>query len=346
MLILHTADLHLTSKDRSRIEILEWIINKGNEKKVDMLVIAGDLFDSDTESTILRPEVRRIFEKSRAKIFLLPGNHDAESYGLNYDYGENVKQLTEKPYTQLTLDDIKIVAVPYQKAKFSECILELAGNIDILIAHGTIYDISILPVLNEEDTEYMPIYPAEIENFARCILMGHIHSEYIGLTFKNTKVVYAGAPAALNTKCRSPRKVAMIEVDRKKVEIVPVEIDIAPYWQRLSYYVFPGNEEKILDRLEQDIRSKFTRDILLDINITGYIEGDENEFKNRIRQIVAKYKGKFSTISVDYNYIHSWDRLLKNSFVKKFIEKTAQLDDRLRMKIYELTFPHLDELLK
>ncbi|MEO0205849.1 MAG: metallophosphoesterase, partial [candidate division WOR-3 bacterium] len=231
MLIIHTADLHLTSKEPSRLRILEWIINKGNEKGVHLLIIAGDLFESDTDSTILRTEVRNLFEKFHAKILLLPGNHDAESYGPNYDYGQNVKQLTNKPFEQLTFNNITIVAVPYQKTRFSECIMDLTKDVDVLITHGTLYDLSILPILNEEDTEYMPVYPAEIENLFRCVLMGHIHSAYIDLSYKKARIVYPGAPIALNTKCRSPRRVAFIEIDQRKLDIRPLEIEIAPYWQ-------------------------------------------------------------------------------------------------------------------
>ncbi|MEO0127685.1 MAG: metallophosphoesterase [candidate division WOR-3 bacterium] len=346
MQIIHTADLHLTSKDPSRLKILEWIINKGNEKGVHLLIIAGDLFESDTDSTILRTEVRDIFEKFRAKILLLPGNHDADSYGSNYDYGQNVKQLTNKPFEQLTFNNITIAAVPYQKMRFSECIMDLTKDVDVLITHGTLYDLSILPILNEEDTKYMPIYPAEIENLARCVLLGHIHSTYIDLTYKKTKAIYSGAPIALSTKCRSPRKVALVDIDEKNCEIIPIEIDIAPYWQELDYFVFPGNEEIILNRLKQDIQNIYNKNIFPDIIINGYIEGSETEFKGEVNKIIADLCKNFPNFSLNCNNIRSWDRLLKNPFVKRFVEKTSGLEDNLRMKILELISPHLNDIVK
>uniref|UniRef100_A0A7C6AFP6 Calcineurin-like phosphoesterase domain-containing protein n=1 Tax=candidate division WOR-3 bacterium TaxID=2052148 RepID=A0A7C6AFP6_UNCW3 len=346
MLILHTADLHLTSKDPSRLQTLDWIINKTNEIKVDCLVIAGDLFDSDTEGTILRTEVRKIFERSRSKIFLLPGNHDLESYGLNYDYGKNTQQLINKPFELFYFNHIKFLAIPFQPKKFSECIMELSENPDVIIAHGTLYDLSILPVLNQEDTEYMPIYPGEIENLCRCILLGHIHSTYIDLNYKKTKVLYSGAPIALNTKCRSPRKVVLVDIDEKRLDITPIDIDFAPYWQELNYFVFPGNEEKILNRIEIEIKDLSEKNILPEINIRGYITGSENEFIDKMNKIIEKFEGSFKTISLNCNDIHSWDRLLKNAFVQKFVERTSNLNDELRMKILELTLPYMDEVLK
>ncbi len=346
MLILHTADLHLTTKDPSRLEILNWIINKGNESNVNLLIVAGDLFDSDAEAIILRAEVLRIFEKSKAQIYLLPGNHDVESYGPNYDYGKNVKQLIQKPFEQLKFNNVNIIAVPYQKTKFAECIMDLTGNIDILIAHGTIYDLSIIPILSEEETKYMPIYPAEIENLARCVLLGHIHSTFVDLTHKKTRVIYSGAPIALNTKCRSPRKIALIDIDEQKVQITPLEIDIAPYWHKLDYFVFPGNEEEILNRIDQDIKNLHNKNILPDININGYIEGSEITFKEQINKTMESLGRNFQNFSLNCANIRSWDSLFKNPFIKRFVEKTGGLEDNLRMKIFELITPYLDDIIK
>ncbi|MGB9719929.1 MAG: metallophosphoesterase family protein [bacterium] len=346
MLILHTADLHLTSKDPSRLQILEWIINKTKEIKTDCLIIAGDLFDSDTEGTVLRSEVRRIFEKSKAKIFLVPGNHDAESYGPNYDYGKNIEQLIKEPFEYFVFNNIRFLAIPFQPKRFSECIMDFSEDADIIIAHGTLYDLSILPVLNQEILEYMPIYPGEIENLSRCILLGHIHSAYIDLRYKKTRVIYGGAPIALNSKCRTSRRIVLVDIDEKKLDITPIDIDIAPYWQELNYFVFPGNEEKVVNRIEKEISDLSEKNILPEINIKGYIAGSENEFIDKINQIIKRFEVGFKDIALNCNNIHSWDRLLKNNFVQRFIERTSHLDDELRMKILELTLPYMDEVLK
>lgn len=347
MLILHTADLHLTSKDPSRLEILKWIINKANERRVNFLVIAGDLFDSDTEANILRTEVKKIFGLTEAEILLIPGNHDAESYGPNYEYGSNVKQLINKPFEEFSLNGFKFLAIPFQPIKFSECIADLAEPVDILIAHGTIYDLSILQILNQERVEYMPIYQAEIENLCRCALLGHIHSKHIEIQYKKAKVLYSGAPIAISTKCREPRRVLLVDIDDKRLEIIPIDIEIAPYWLELDYFVFPENEEKIISTLKQNIEELSNKNILLEINIHGYIAGSEVEFKTQINQVIKEFGGRFKKFpSVNCDRISSWDRFLKIPFVKKFVEKTSGLEDRLRMKILELTFPHIEEILK
>lgn len=347
MLILHTADLHLSSKDPFRIKVLDWIMDKAKEYKTDYIVIAGDLFDSDTDATQLRPQVKKIFEKTQAGILIIPGNHDSESYGSNYDYGKNVKQLFKKPFEQFSINNIKFLALPFQSKKFSECIADFSEDIDVLIAHGTIYDLSILPILNQEDVEYMPIYPAEIEKLCRCALLGHIHSKYIELDYKKAKVIYPGAPIGLSIKCREPRKVGLININDKEIEITPLNIEIAPYWQELDYFVFPGNEQTIINRLIQDIKKLSDKNILLGINIYGYIAGNENEFKTEVQQVIEEFKGSFkSPPLLNCDKISSWDQFLKIPFVNKFVEKTSGLEDELRMKILELTFPYIEDIIK
>ncbi len=46
MKILHTADLHLRSENDERWAALTAVVDIGKKQKADVLVIAGDLFDS------------------------------------------------------------------------------------------------------------------------------------------------------------------------------------------------------------------------------------------------------------------------------------------------------------
>jgi DNA repair exonuclease SbcCD nuclease subunit len=202
MKFLHTADLHIKKGEKNRIEILQWLINKAEAMQVDFFIIAGDLFESDTDAIILRQEIKSIFRASSCKFLIIPGNHDLKSYSHDYDYGDNVIQLIETPFEIIELNNLKVCGVPYQNKRFSECIKNIPENIDILTAHGTLYDESfIFSMLDDKETKYMPIYPANLENIARYVAMGHLHSKSIEKRYKNTHVVYPGSPIALDTKC-------------------------------------------------------------------------------------------------------------------------------------------------
>lgn len=89
MKILHTADIHLgarfngcTNPDtlRRQLEItFRKIIEKAISEKVDLFLVAGDLFDSERPSTRLIEFVVREFQRLKdngIEICLVPGTHD------------------------------------------------------------------------------------------------------------------------------------------------------------------------------------------------------------------------------------------------------------------------------
>lgn len=346
MKFLHTADLHLKRGEEERIEVLKWLIKEGTELKVDFFIIAGDLFESDTDATILRPALKKIFEHTKTRFLIIPGNHDVQSYSHDYDYGKNVIQLIQTPFEIKELDGLKVCAVPYQSKKFSECIKDIPDDIDILIAHGTLYDESfIFTMLDDEETEYMPIYPAHLENVARYVALGHLHSQNIKKQYKETKVVYPGSPIAIDTKCVNERYFYFLSIDKSKCKIEPIEVVVSPFWQEKEFFIFPGIEEKILENIESYLKNIDNPNIMPNIIIKGFIGEKDKDFNNHIDAINKKYKEKFRDLRISLA-IQSWDKIIQNRMIKNFVEKTTGLDNELRVKIFEITFPIFNEALK
>lgn len=87
MKILHTADWHLGKKlDRfSRIEeqraVMGEIVQIANAQKVDVVIIAGDLFDNFTPNTdaieLFYKTVKQLSLAGRRPVIAISGNHDA-----------------------------------------------------------------------------------------------------------------------------------------------------------------------------------------------------------------------------------------------------------------------------
>ena len=87
MKILHTADWHLGKKlDRfSRIEeqrsVMEEIVQIADKQKVDVVIIAGDLFDNFTPNTdaieLFYKTVKRLSLGGYRPVIAISGNHDA-----------------------------------------------------------------------------------------------------------------------------------------------------------------------------------------------------------------------------------------------------------------------------
>ena len=87
MKILHTADWHLGKKlDRfSRLEeqilVLEEIIEIADEKSVDLVLIAGDLFDNFNPSVeaieLFYKTLKRLTSNGKRPVIAISGNHDS-----------------------------------------------------------------------------------------------------------------------------------------------------------------------------------------------------------------------------------------------------------------------------
>lgn len=87
MKILHTADWHLGKKlesferiDEQR-EVLNEIIEIANTEKIDMIVVAGDLFDNFNPTTqateLLYKTLKKLTNNSQRPVVAIAGNHDS-----------------------------------------------------------------------------------------------------------------------------------------------------------------------------------------------------------------------------------------------------------------------------
>ena len=87
MKILHTADWHLGKRlDRfSRIEeqraVMEEIVQIANDQKVDMVIVAGDLFDNFTPNTdaveLFYKTLKQLSYEGKRPVVAISGNHDS-----------------------------------------------------------------------------------------------------------------------------------------------------------------------------------------------------------------------------------------------------------------------------
>ena len=154
MKIIQTSDLHLSSKKPERIKALENIISKAIEEKVGLLLISGDLFDSDEQADSLRPVLRNMLSSLPFTIIAIPGNHDAVRQALPQPAIE--KDFAEPIYE---LENITILGNP-SWIKLNERIF--------LLYHGTsINDIvSFIPSLSIEKPEKALRYSIDARHMA------------------------------------------------------------------------------------------------------------------------------------------------------------------------------------
>jgi exonuclease SbcD len=89
--VLHTADVHLDSdsygaehRERGR-RVFKRIVDRALVEEVDLLLIAGDLFDHNRVPDETVAFVRTELDRLRQPVVILPGNHDALCTNAIYD---------------------------------------------------------------------------------------------------------------------------------------------------------------------------------------------------------------------------------------------------------------------
>jgi predicted phosphodiesterase len=348
MIIYHTADLHLKAGQEKRLEVFKWLVEQARREKAAAFIIAGDLFDSDTDASVLRTQVKKIMEGcADATFYLIPGNHDAGSFHPDYDYGRNVVQFTEKPFQIREQAGIRICGIPYQPKEFAECVRGLPPGIDILIVHGTLYDRDFIrSVVDDEETKYMPILPQDLENVARYVALGHIHARSFDKQYRKTRAANPGSATALDIKCRARRIFYRLALDSERIGLSAVDIQPAPHWQDEGFFVFPGNEEKVLAAVQERLTGLDPKQILPNLTVRGFLGEKGREFHTRLKQILDSSSARFSEIAFNDQDIKSWDQIIDHPMVQKFLSRTEPLEDELRFKIYDLVLPIFSETIK
>lgn len=189
MRILHAADLHLDSafaglaeekaallRQESR-DILRRMVDWGNDHGADVMLLSGDLFDSDRMYSQTARTLAQALARFRGRIFLSPGNHDFYAPGSGYDavdWPENVHIfISRRPQTVLLRSlNASVTGAAFTSAEEWEPFdgASFSGGdapIRLGVLHGEV---------TRGESKYRAIPPAEIEKTNLTYLaLGHVH---------------------------------------------------------------------------------------------------------------------------------------------------------------------------
>lgn len=207
--ILHVGDIHLDSpfslfdveKSQARRSELRGtfssIMMYAKINEADLVIIAGDLFDSEfvTKET-MNVIVSQFNMNPSCRFVITPGNHDpasAKSAYLKTKFPENVYVFKKESLEKLSFDDIgvDVYGFAYTEEKYEQNPLDASISLDrskinIFAAHADIYS---------KNSTYCPIKPADIAaaHFDYAAL-GHIHLGGKIEKEGNTYYAYCGCP--------------------------------------------------------------------------------------------------------------------------------------------------------
>ena len=189
MRVLHAADLHLDSAfaglsdseaalfRRESRDTLRRMVDFANDHGADVMLLAGDLFDSDRLYSQTGQTLAAALGRFRGRVFIAPGNHDFYAPGGSYDavdWPENVHIFTSRSPETVYLPEMDASVTgaaftgpeewkPLGGAAFSGG--EAAIRLGIL--HGEV---------SRGESKYRAVIPAEIEKTGLTYLaLGHVH---------------------------------------------------------------------------------------------------------------------------------------------------------------------------
>ena len=231
MRLIHTADIHLGampdanmpwSKERSiaiRNSFLR-MIRMAEKNRVDLLLIAGDLFHRQPLQRELKELNYQFASLHHTKVVIIAGNHDyiqETSPYPDFPWAPNVTFLHQATMSSVYFEDIntEVHGFSYHHKEireplYDECRAPQDGRIHILLAHGG-------------DPNHIPIKLQKLANAGfHYVALGHIHQPRI---FKNTRMAYCGSPEPLDKTDLGKRGCILGEVDLNHCRL---------HWQALS----------------------------------------------------------------------------------------------------------------
>lgn len=335
---IHTSDLHLDEGHPERLEVLRWLLAAAKEREAALL-ICGDLFDSDHQARILRPAVRGIFDEfSGVDVFILPGNHDAESYSAGDDYGQPVRMLSSVPVEMFEYRGLKVVAAPFVKGSNLAAALATVSAIEgpaLLMAHGTYFarDSNFWKEVQERGAEYYPIYPQDLQGKPfSYVALGHFHSRFTIIRDSGAPLCYPGSPLPVTRAETGIRKAALVTLESGGVNVEPLPIGEGVYYISEVFDLLPELEDRMFSRLDAFLSENASIRAEVTISVKGSTQLSDAQINERIQGLKEAHSERYAGLKIDSG-TQSHGGLLENSLVREFVmrlEEDASLDEKVR----------------
>jgi len=203
---IHASDFHLDSafgaldarqaaaRRRESRETVFRLANYVNRHDIDLVLLAGDLFDSGNAFRETGEQLAQALGQMEAKVFIAPGNHDWYGPGSPWKtvaWPENVHVFTENILTEVELPEWNLVihGAAFTGAEQSAGLLSgftapEDGKLHIGLLHGEI---------DPAEVRYNPIRKAEIATSnLHYLALGHIHKRMEPVTYGATVCAWPG----------------------------------------------------------------------------------------------------------------------------------------------------------
>ncbi len=354
--ILHCADLHIGAQESflgekapsRRLETLltfERIIDLAKEKEVQIILIAGDLLDSNKiEQSFIERIISAFNSIQNIKVVYAAGNHDP----LSRDFPFKKHRLPENLYILPTEDsfvEFKDLNTKVYGKSFSEVYLKGETEFSIKPQSNFINLMCIHGELRADlGSDYNSITDAFIRNSGMdYVALGHVHKRTEIGKIGNTFCAYCGCSEGqgfdelgekgvyIGTVSKGNADLKFYNVCRRMHIAEDINIEGIPSSPEIADAVLSKLKEKYGENFAENLYKITLKGIIqknAEINITEILERLENKV------YFAKIKDKTEP-SQNLEEL-ARENSLKGIFVKKMLEKIALDDQNKQRYIYAL----------
>lgn len=335
MKILHTADWHIdkpfakvedTGKRerlrRARLESVHRIGELAREHDAELVLVAGDLFDSPTVGAPAMLEALSMIGSMGVTVVAIPGNHDHGGTGSVWSKANFREQCTQlAPNFQVLLESEPVVVggaviLPCPLAQ-RHVVVDPTGwlrNVDwaagaaeglpvdaprIVLAHGSVQDFSAGSEQSDEE-EWLRAVPNQID--LNQMPMAHVDyvalGDWHGMKQVAAKAWYSGTPEPdrfARGEAYQAGHVLVAEVGRGRAPRVVQVATGRIGWERMEF-VFQGDSD--LDVLNEELRGRFGARVgldLLELSLEGTIG---LEASARLDEVLQNWRDRLIRLKV------------------------------------------------
>ncbi|MDD3832024.1 MAG: metallophosphoesterase [Clostridia bacterium] len=342
MRAIHCADLHLDSalntnmdieqSRRRRNELLnnfDRLIDYANENGVNVIIIAGDMFDMTTTSAKALDYVcDRIAHNGNINFFYCMGNHESADTFLGLDL-PNLVVFNDR-FTTYKYDNIAITGISCASCQQALTQLELdSNNINIVVAHGQLRKYASaqedgipLDLLRNKNIDYLAL--------------GHEHSYSHGDIDSRGQWCYCGCLEGRGFDESGDKGFVLLDIDRS------VNYNFVPFAYRTLHRIYVDISSLIKFT---DIENAINKSLLgisvndmVEVILTGEVDENCQVDTTHLTQLVNDtfFFGRIKDCtSYAVNIAHYKDEIsLRGMFIKCVLG--SQLDQRKKDEIIKL----------
>lgn len=359
MKFVHIADMHfdipfVVLNNRNNLgekrrfdqrETLKKIIEYIQEKNIDYLFIAGDLYEHEYIRKTTIEYINNLFKQiPNTKIFIAPGNHDPyinSSMYKTFNWNNNV-HIFSGELELIEENNCDIYGYGFNDFYCKNSIIDKIhitneNKINILITHGALSGGTL------ENMEYNPINKSKLKQLGfDYVALGHIHK----LDYNNEinqRIVYPGSTVSLGFDELGSHGMIVGELDKEKIKLEFIPIDNKEFKELELNISDINSEEELIEKINNlNLEENNFYKIIL-IGNKNFEINIYNLFKYILNENIIKIKDK-SKLKINIEEV-SKNNNLKGLFVKEILTELDKnnYDTELLEDVLELGLNIIDK---